>query len=165
MLSAALGLIVLLSKTLRRQLSATTHLGIVIAFGSLVYWFQMAPDIRFGGVFFWILLALLGSVLLSVVERPLAHKLATAVAALVVANTFGALDFALPVEPNWNSPLPGIAVLPTKPTKIENGQEPPLIINAPVGSDMCGDAPLPCTNYGDKQKWRVPGKLGRGFLP
>lgn len=162
--SLVLAWMVMMSRVLRRRVSAAVWIGVACSSASLAYWFAIAPDVRFGGMFFWATFAWLGVIVLSAIERPLPRKLATAATALFVAYSVSALDFPIPRAPDWTT-LPPISVAPTKTVDADTGQAPPLILSVPLQNELCGETPLPCTPFPGHQRWRVPGKLDRGFLP
>lgn len=147
----ALGLVAVAALLVR---NGAPRLAIVTALACVVYWFLGAPDVRFGGVFFWVLFAVSLTPLL---ERDRALTFIVCAGLVwwndghVVRIVDGA---AIPVDEHP----------PTRTdTMVRDGAT--FDINVPTQGDLCGDAPLPCSNTLGEGRMREPGALARGFMP
>jgi hypothetical protein len=141
------------------------------AVASIAFWFQSAPDIRFGSVYFYILFAAAIALLMSTSR----HK------SILRILIFGIFIYqTVTLAPNflfdYNPQLFTFAY--TKQRKLvkviasPEGEHPPLYIYMPAEDNKCGNAPLPCTPYAggklhshQRIRQRVPGDLSKGFLP
>ena len=137
---------------------------LVPSMASLIFWFLEAPALRFGEPAIWTAGATLG-ILAAVhwLKRPATTRIA--VVGLVLLTAWAAHPRLF-----WNSyfrPSVGVRAflrLPeatVKPHQSISG----LIVNVPVGTNQCWDAPLPCSpNFNGKLSLRKPGELERGFV-
>lgn len=128
------------------EISQNTFL-VGLASANLVFWFLAAPDMRFGRAFFWIWMGLGGCMILS---KPFIKPiLAYAIAFLTAAYLLHSIspNFTLQRHPQlWHIGKAGAR--PTHTVIVNNGQNPPLVLNVPqTGDDRCGDADIPCTPY------------------
>ncbi len=130
---------------------------------NIVYWFMMAPDMRFGRGFFWIWMGIGTAFLLEGLFRR--HYAAFVMAILLSVYSMHAISVSIIPR---NQPLTGIigkaASKTMKQVVIENGQSPPLQVYVPVSGDQSGDSPLPSTPYPlNTLMMRTPGVLRDGF--
>jgi hypothetical protein len=130
---------------------------------SLVLWFQGAPDIRFGAVFFWVLFGAIGGPLLAEAMKERAGQFLALAIAFALTNWTDGLAVNLTPPASWTTlpPVPNAASM--KKVKVSPG----LTVFAPAdapGEARCSDSPLPCTPFPAKQRLRKPGDLGAGFL-
>lgn len=140
-------------------------LGIFVSIASLVFWFIQSPDIRFSAVFFWVIFALVVSILLT--EFPV-----TAIGG--VNNVFVSLAvflfslFCFGLNPTYNQSI-SLIFLPKSDNRNLGRMNVPgadQVLYFPVGgSDQCGDSPLPCTPDGINFKLIDPNDFSKGFLP
>ena len=146
----------------------------------IALWFRTAPELRFGGGFFWIWCALGCALAIAQWLEP-KHRLAAAgVLALVLCQ--GPLH-----RLTWRAPRSWKELrahsLPVVAVEVQNGQRPRLIVyTAAAGpfasvagiapaepihgasAELLGDSPLPATLYPlPVLQWRVPGELRWGF--
>lgn len=132
---------------------------------SLIIWFLTAPDLRSGDSLIWMWTAMGFSLLMAAL--PLEPRAIKGLAALVfvVMAVWSTLDYGVRERPTlWT--VGRAAPRSTRPVTIDNGQQPPLVVNVPLAATdaRCGDAPLPCTPYPrDSLMLRVPGDLRHGF--
>ncbi|MEP6859995.1 MAG: hypothetical protein ABJE66_05210 [Deltaproteobacteria bacterium] len=128
----------------------------------IAQWFAGAPDLRYGGFWFWLLPAALLAPLLAPAMRDALLRRFVVVIALAVCVWSGAFEFRVnAVVPKlWGRPVAPRHVWTTLVT-LPNGLE----VNAPDNGDQCFAEALPCTPMGGNAKARVPGDLGAGFLP
>lgn len=130
---------------------------------SLAFWFASAPDMRFADAYFWMLVALALSGILSLEFFPPRAAAGAAAVLFVVLCGLGDFDWRIGRRVAlWHT---GRArPLPVKPVVIENNQVPPLVVFVPEEGDQCGDAALPCTPYPrNSLMMREPGSLREGF--
>ena len=145
-----------------------------IAALSLVYWFLAAPDYRFSGAIFWILLVsalLLGYQAL--VETRLAQKPLLLAASLLVGftlwlspnhftnNLSRAWMFYPPAETEQAEKVQSLATMQTRVTA--SGLE---VHMPPPPSDQCWNLPLPCmppSDFSLKLKLIDPSDMQKGF--
>lgn len=146
----------------RREADGRLLFAILLTGATLVFWFFTAPDLRFGGGYFWLLFALAGTLLLTRLARPQP--------ALALAAMLGALAVWLAHPgPVWPKNVSGWRIGHALEARchwvqIQNGQQPPLKVWVPDNGDLCGDGPLPGTPYPlDTLCCRVPGDLRHGF--
>ena len=141
------------------------------AVGSIVFWFWLAPDPRFGREFFWLYCALGGVcwALHCQEKRMLLLGSITSqgflrfyMAAVLCCMCFLALKMhGDPGTLNWSYPGK-VAARPVKMTTIS--AEPPFTIYVPETGDQCGDAPLPCApSKVQGLHMRETGNLAAGF--
>ncbi len=132
----------------------------------LAFWFFMAPDLRFGDVFFWLLLAVSGCGLFAMAPDRRWRPFVIGVLGVAFLAT------ATPWVEALRAGVPDAAQLrigrsianPTRAVQLDNGQIPPLIVYVPVTGDQSGDAMLPNTPYPREQLMaRRPGSLRSGF--
>ena len=128
----------------------------------IAQWFAGAPDLRYGGFWFWLFPAALLAPLLAPAMRDAMQRNFVLVLALAVCVWSGAFEFRVnAVVPKlWGRPVAPPHVWTTIVT-IPGG----LDINSPDKSDQCFDASLPCSPMAGNAKTRVTGDLGAGFLP
>ncbi|TAN37793.1 MAG: hypothetical protein EPN23_04580 [Verrucomicrobia bacterium] len=129
---------------------------------TLLAWFVLAPDLRFGEGYFWLWFALTGAMCLSSMVSWRYSMLSAGLwAVLLLMATF----------PGWSWPpkitiwhLGHALVSNLRNVQLDNGQQPPLVVWVPEGDDRCGDAPLPCTPFPqDALCCRTPGNIRNGF--
>jgi hypothetical protein len=144
---------------------------LLLSVGSVFLWFTSAPDIRFGSIYFFILLA--ASVVFlfetSFTYRPVLKVL---VGFIFIYELAGQLPAFYPDRPAlftfpYLKPRDLKRVIASPPD-----QNPPLYIYMPVAGNQCGNSPIPCTPYAggllhshQRIRERVPGDLSKGFLP
>jgi hypothetical protein len=133
------------------------------ALGGLIFWFLEAPALRFGEPVIWTAGATLGT--LAAIHFLSRHgRTRIALAGLVVLTAWAAHPRLL-----WSSyfrPSVGVRTflrLPearVMPHRTNSG----LLVNVPVETNQCWNAPLPCSPYfNETLRLREPGKLERGF--
>lgn len=107
----------------------------------LVYWFQTAPDLRFGAMNFWVLWAL--SITFAAARCERAQSAVIALSLISVAWTW------YPALSRSGAPMfintPRAASLPTVERVVSGGAR--VRVPAPSEGDRCGNARLPCTPY------------------
>ncbi|MFT3928192.1 MAG: hypothetical protein QM778_37030 [Myxococcales bacterium] len=128
---------------------------------SLMFWFRGAPDLRFGAVFFWLLLAVL---LVEPVARICQTQAGAVVAlglSLALANWAGGIrvGFELPASLTDIPPITPMAA--TKKVELSPGLISYVTLD---GGDQCSNSPLPCTPYPLGQRLREGKNLRAGFL-
>ncbi len=137
----------------------------------LVHWFNTAPSHRFGDGFFWLWFA-----------APLSIALYRYISSIRISRFVGfALCWLLILKVNpdpvrgellqmWRPSayfaLPKPPEVPTKKLVFATDQSPNLVIFVPKGKNVTpGDHRQPCAFAPDPRiRWRVPGKLGSGFI-
>ena len=130
---------------------------------SLLFWFVIAPDVRFAGVSFWMLGAGLFVISIQNLEKPGYLNRVNWLTIILVIMTFLAgvwyKGFIVPPGPiHGFYPSPPVQ---TEPYQTRSG----LLLNVPVGDDKCWDAPLPCTPYPDPDLRLIEeGDLASGFI-
>lgn len=130
---------------------------------SLVLWFRGAPDLRFGAVFFWILLAAVGAPVLGEALKERAGASLALGLCFALSLALGGLDIKLPDRATWTEVAPIEPITPTERVRVSPG----LQVHVPIGGgleDRCSNAPLPCTPYPAGQRLRRPRDLASGFL-
>jgi hypothetical protein len=131
--------------------------------GGLIFWFLEAPAIRFGEPAIWTAGATLGTfAAVHLLNRP--GRIRIVLVGLVLLTAWAAHPRLF-----WSSyfrPSLGVRTflrLPearVTPHQTNSG----LLVNAPVETNQCWDAPLPCSPYFDETlHLRKAGKLERGF--
>jgi hypothetical protein len=120
--------------------------------GQVAFWFFMAPDLRFGGVFFHILFAWSLALSFSGFKMFRFWSLSWGrITGLVLLNIFlaGKVAERLPrrLQISIRRSESGRVIA----HRIENGQFPPLIVYVPAHGDQTGDSELPATPYPLKQ--------------
>lgn len=133
------------------------------AASALVYWFIVAPDLRFGGVFFWSYAAAAAAVPLALVARSgLAGRAILAVAGAIWITVGG---FNITQDSTLTKFVPAAPVFSTYVQLIDTTAVPPLEVHI-ANDNYCGNAPLPCIERRlEGARWRKPGHLESGFLP
>jgi hypothetical protein len=138
---------------------------------SILFWFQSAPEIRFGSIYFYILYAAAiillwkssqhKALLRILVFGIFAYSIVTQLPAFIFDREPQLFTFAYTKQPKL-----------VKVVASPQGENPPLYIYMPAEGNQCGDAPLPCTPYAGGLlhshmfiRQRVPGDLSKGFLP
>jgi len=130
---------------------------------NVIFWFLMAPDMRFGEGFFWIMIGYSGSLIICTLVGGLSLRYSLSFACMA------ALLLTSKMHLHYNRHMTfweigKASAHPFKAVTLKNGQNPPLTIFVPRTGDRCGDAPLPCTPYHiDLLKLRKPGNLRYGF--
>jgi hypothetical protein len=129
---------------------------------SLVLWFRGAPDLRFGAVFFWILLAAVGAPVLGEALKERAGAWLALGLCFALSLALGGLDIKLPQRATWTEIAPIEPITTTERVHVSPG----LHVHVPSGGgveDRCSNAPLPCTPYPRGQRLRRPRDLASGF--
>lgn len=152
----------------KKNIKQNTGLAICVAasFASIVYLIFSAPDLRFGGIFFWIFFASFGSFFF--VELFKRHP--------YLEKFFVALSLFLILFMSWPLRLEGEIIL--KSVRWEQSQaynqvliapkdgSPPFKIYIPEPEGSCGNSELPCTpEVNNNFKEIVPGDTSKGFAP
>lgn len=136
----------------------------VLVTGNLAFWFFSAPSLRFGDWLCWALAAYgISTVTAACLSK---YMQAMGVGCMIFILLFGESDIRMENPDNISMLSVGRAKpLYTDAQRIDNGQEPPLIVLVPFpGDDRCGDASLPSTPYPRKELMlRRPGSLRNGF--
>ncbi len=139
---------------------------------SLVYWFFMYPDPRFGAEFAWTLLAS-GAALFITLENNIFQKIVNVVdkelkyipCACVCVFFLGTIFLNLHTLPKltWHAKAwPALPVVQTIVAK-EFPQES-FVLWTPENDDRCGIAPLPCADHKNEQlRMRKQNNLLHGF--
>jgi hypothetical protein len=122
-----------------------------------VVWLVTAPALRFALGPLWVIAV--GTLALAFVRGPNAwlHERRIQMGTHAIVAVMLGTAFALALrESGWSPPS-----YPIQPVKTQSG----LIVNLPVASDQCGDAPLPCTSNppNPRLELRRHGSLASGF--
>jgi hypothetical protein len=131
------------------------------AVASLVFWFTGAPDLRFGRVFFWLLLATAVAPILARAAERRAGRLAVTLLLLLFVAWAGGFAIKFSAARNMLA-MPPLMRFESRRVQLESGLEVLVPVDA---NDRCGDAELPCTPMPARQRLRRPGDLSSGFLP
>jgi len=137
-------------------------------FFSIIYWFITAPDIRFGGGFFWVWL---GTAFLFLVPGDSHFEMANFWKNPKVRIAFfyfwglgilGGIGFNIISQ---KRDLISIGTIPSRPVKeYIVDAVPPFSVWMPLEGDQTGNSPLPSTPYKPSNlEMREPGNLGKGF--
>ena len=152
----------------KKIIKQNTGLAICVAasFASIVYLIFSAPDLRFGGVFFWVFFASFGSFFF--VELFKRHP--------YLEKFFVALSVSLVLFISWSPKLESEIML--KSIRWEQSQvynqvlivpkdgSSPFKIYTPEPDGSCGNSELPCTpEVNNNFKEIVPGDISKGFAP
>jgi hypothetical protein len=167
--------IVSTSEAVRSRLASTKESRAAIACGllSLAFNFLSAPAMRFMSVFFWIsFAAVVAYVAAGLIADSGAARLAVGVFAFFFAWHTYSFGFTWSFGTNnWTDTavFSAATAAATTPFTVPNGEKPPLIVNVPTGRPWCINSALPCVLNApgpkDLPRQRVPGNLGKGFLP
>lgn len=146
---------------------------------SLVYWFWMAPDPRFGREFFWLFFALGAACLVQYrsvalilfwskfVECKDKQRYFCIMTVIFLMLICSAVSFKRSLQGNdvaWVNPGT-IKSLPTKLVTASSGAAP-FDVYVPLEDDRCGNSPLPCAPKVPLHIERRDGtNLGAGFRP
>jgi len=147
---------------------------VVLSAVSLVFWFVMAPDYRFAGANFWILLVsafMLGYQLLLEANLNVSPRFLALAGLLVITIWISPNNFSNNLSPNLLlSPVPEYVFGSQAQERvgITHTQTPSgITVYFPSGTvQECWDAPLPCTTRNDIYpglKLFEPGNLQKGF--
>ncbi len=128
---------------------------------SLAFWFTGAPDLRFGRIFFWLLLATAAAPLLARAAQGRMGRIAGAAFALLLLAWAGGLALKLP-DARYMLAMPPLARFESKRVVLGSGLQ--VLVPVEAAHARCGDAELPCTPMPARQRLRRPGDLGSGFL-
>ena len=135
--------------------------------GNIIFWFFMAPDVRFSGSLFFLLPVISGLLLLvHLSERLDWRRLRVAIAGVVA---LGSIHYALHTRDNWGEMFT-VSAEGWGPVRVETFMttfttDSGLVLHIPVASDQCWDAELPCTPYPNpKLRLRRPDDLSSGFV-
>ena len=152
----------------KKNIKQNTGLAICVAasFASILYLIFSAPDLRFGGVFFWVFFASFGSFFF--VELFKRHP--------YLEKFFVALSVSLVLFISWSPKLESEIML--KSIRWEQSQvhnqvlivpkdgSSPFKIYTPEPEGSCGNSELPCTpEVNNNFKEIVPGDMSKGFAP
>ena len=124
---------------------------------ALIFWLLTAPDPRFAGAAFWILMA--SSLTVFLVARRLngAREAVVLFAAVLLfsnINLPGSID-------RWKRDHGTARRVPLVTRTTDSG----LQVHVPGHGDMCWNAPLPCTPYfNPRLRLREPGNMAKGFV-
>jgi hypothetical protein len=133
------------------------------AAASLVYWFVGAPDLRFGGVYFFLLFAAVWTPILAPLHAAPAGRVVVLGTFLSLMSWHGAFDI-VPGEQTLTGLAPPLVPAIDLVT-LDAGTPGAFKVAVPrAGDDVCGEAPLPCTHYPGIQRLRMPPWLDGGFL-
>lgn len=159
-LSLLFGLAAIARLRQARRLPFAT-LALVPPVASLIFWFLTAPDLRFIGAAPWLMTAGATVLALDIYGWAGSRRSALWILAVSVAVAFGMyLTSEKLVDPGSEEgfyPLPTAVV---EAVTLPSG----LTVNVPVGTDLCWDAPLPCSPYPPPElRLRVHGALASGF--
>ncbi|MBL7697405.1 MAG: hypothetical protein JNK79_04585 [Chitinophagaceae bacterium] len=144
---------------------------LLFALLSIVFWFTSAPDVRFGSVYFYILLGASVAILYESSSEKKFLKLAiyAGFTFMVVHHTPA---YAADRHPMWFTLAQTVQPKLVRVIASPPGENPPLYIYMPAEGNQCGDSPLPCTPYAGGKlhvhqliRQRVPGDISKGFLP
>lgn len=152
---------------------ARLNILLLVAFSvlSILFWFNSAPELRFGSIYFFIFFA--GSVVLLYEGSRYKIILKVFVFVLFISQVIYRMpSYVFNRKPNlftfdYIKPLKLNRVVGSPPD-----EQPALYIYMPAEGDACGNSPLPCTPYAGGFlhnhrliRQRVPGDLSKGFLP
>jgi hypothetical protein len=138
----------------------------VLTVGLIGFWFWMAPDLRFGDGLFWVSFAVAASGILENLWISAGRKWGMAAGLLISASlAHSVVWMMLQGFGTMGSRRVGYSnAWPTSQVTLDNGQNPPLLINVPTRSDRSGDCDLPATPCLYNQLLaRQPGSLRQGF--
>ena len=131
--------------------------------GGLIFWFLEAPAIRFGEPAIWTAGATLGTLAaVHWLKRPVTTRIA--LVGLVLLTAWAAHPRLF-----WGSyfrPSAGVRAFLRVPeaTVVQHKTISGLMVNVPVETNQCWNAPLPCSPYFDETlHLRKPGQLEYGF--
>lgn len=151
------------SSTLRaRAESENSVVAALAALVSLLLWFRGAPDLRFGAVFFWLLLAAVSAPLLGEVLKERSGALLGLSLCLALSLWSGAFDVALPNRARITSIPPIKAKTPMSKLEVSPGLQ--VFTPEQASDDRCSNESLPCTPYPARQRLRRADDLSSGFL-
>ncbi len=136
---------------------------ILLSATNILYWFSVAPDLRFGSAFFWIWMGLGTSLLLEGTFK----RYSVALVLVMLLSAYSMHNLSICVIPHRNPLLGQIGKATSKRMKqvvIDNEQNPPLQVHVPISGDQSGDSPLPSTPYPlNTLQLRDPSSLRSGF--
>jgi hypothetical protein len=158
----------LFSKFINRK-AINIKIGLVVcaaaSFASIIYLLTSAPDLRFGGIYFWVFFASVGSFFLTEILT----KHVNLIKLLTLISIFLAFYISRPLRFDsgimlrsirWDQSSANKQVLITP----KDGS-PSFKIYIPDG-DSCGNSELPCTpEVNNNFKEIVPGDISKGFAP
>lgn len=133
---------------------------------SILYLMISAPELRFGGIFFWILFASSGSFFFTEFFKkyPKIEKwfLTIPLLLLVLTSWPPKLNGEIMLKSiRWEQSLTGkqIEIIPSDGST-------PFKVYVPDKNDSCGNSPLPCTpEINSDFREIVPGDISKGFAP
>lgn len=167
--AVALLVVLLLMKKINKELVGK-NLGllacIVASFASVLYLLIFAPDLRFGGVYFWIFFAAVSSVFLvgflGNSNRLITFVIVVSLFLVIYVSRMPRLDGAVILRSiRWDQPGDTYNVLITP---VDNS--PSFYVSTPTDTSSCGNVQLPCTSEPfDIFKEMVPGNIFGGFAP
>lgn len=130
----------------------------ILALSCIAFWFFQAPDLRFGGIFFWILFA----TVFTFVETKKGRVVAWFAAVYLLVCLLGDLGARLPQaeEFSWTY----IPIAPRVPFTAAPLSAPNAVqLYTPVNTDQCWDDELFCTPNPTTLYEREPGNIKAGF--
>ena len=164
-------------KKLENQSKQSAELGLAVASGisfvGILYWFFLAPEYRFSGALFWILLICQALLAFSYLWRAgFIPRSVSAAAALVFLFTLwlSPYQFSRNISIGWLVMPPSVEQAVSQyrgdKTIFQQTTNSGLNVNLPLEAEGCWDAPLPCAPYKDfnpKLALLEPGNLQKGF--
>ena len=174
-ISAAIGFLIIAIRSLRKKLTinkANIALFLLPPILSIIYWFHMAPALRFAGAAFYILG--FGILTFAIGDIKSIQKILvnTMIAAYITAfilfcllnvNIFKPLNLDISLIPLGGDRF---GLYPTPKVELkEFVTRSGLTLYVPVKGEKCWDAPLPCTPYPNANlKLRRAGDIRYGFV-
>ena len=140
---------------IKKQIPKTALIIVLTGFLGSIFWFNMAPTLRFGESF--LLIAALSPLIFLIFSKPyygfIKHKLGFLVIIFFLAFTFQKNALKL----NYNEILKNVVYLSHNPVFIDKPTDLTFFskqfhgfsVNVPSTGDRCFDCPLPCTPYPD----------------
>ena len=147
-------------------------LPVVYTIVSLLFWFYFAPSLRFGSVYFFLLmgitLSLVMHLILLLVKRIYLSRYTYPIM-LVIISLYAVIYPMKQVEHSIKNIQEIPKTYPDYPAVrnivVDNCSRIPLSVLIPVKGNQCGAAPLPCTPYPHPLRLMKAGKLQSGFIP
>lgn len=136
------------------------------AFLSVVYLLNFAPDLRFGGIYFWVFFAAIGPYFLIGFLKTERKILFVSVVVSIYLSFINSYPFRtdsviMLKSVRWDQ------AGETHQIKINpSDKSPSFIVNTPIDTSSCGTVSLPCTsepNYDFKEI--IPGNMFGGYKP
>lgn len=133
---------------------------------SVFYVLFTAPDLRFGGVFFWIFFAIAASLFINKFFHPKRTFEIILLLAIITFSLKSASPFSVGGKPLWRTVRWESSSSVIEKTISPSDGSPSFKILTPENGDRCGNSGLPCTpEINNDFKEIVPGDISKGFAP